>query len=119
MRSAFVVVPHDGEVLAVSRGPGAYIYGLPGGAAEDREAAAETALRELQEETGLTACGPLRPVLVQPGRVFFIATCVAGTPRPSPEGDLAWLPWPELVLRGGRWGRLYSRMTPLIVPFLR
>lgn len=118
MASAFVIVPNQGQVLAVSRTPGAWNYGLPGGWAEPGEVPWQTAMRELFEETGLSPCATPRPILIQPGRVFFLLACARGHLRPSDEGDVAWLEWDELIRRAGRWRGLLSRMTPLVAPFL-
>ena len=54
---AAAVVVHDGHVLLVQRRnpPDAGLWGYPGGHVEDGESNAEAAVRELFEETGLTA----------------------------------------------------------------
>lgn len=90
----------DGTVLGVSRGKGTDQWGLPGGHVEEGETFAETATRELSEETGL-AITELREVhrALSPGG-FLTATFVGrtkGTPRPSDEGDVAWMPPSALV----------------------
>ena len=109
--SAFVVVPDGyGRVLSVSRGAGAWVYGLPGGWQEPSETRAETAVRELQEETGLSPVGPLRVLIHRPGQTFFYVDRYAGVVRGSSEGDVTWLSWPELIARGGRWARLLDRL---------
>ncbi|MEA3535417.1 NUDIX hydrolase [Rhizobium sp. CC-YZS058] len=50
------IVEREGRYLLVrrSRPPSAAMYAFPGGRAEPGETPAETALRELKEETGLT-----------------------------------------------------------------
>jgi len=55
------VVLREGEALLVRRAnpPDQYLWGFPGGKVEPGETVAEAALRELAEETGLTAvAGP-------------------------------------------------------------
>ncbi len=112
--SAFVVVPDGyGNVLAVSRGVGAWVYGLPGGWQEPGETRDATAARELQEETGLSPVGALRVLIHRPGQTFFALSRYTGVVRGSPEGDVAWLPWPELIARGGRWAKLLDRLRVL------
>ena len=54
------IVERAGRYLLVRRGnpPAADLYAFPGGRAEPGETPAETALRELLEETGLTGRNP-------------------------------------------------------------
>ncbi|WP_416796281.1 NUDIX hydrolase [Ciceribacter azotifigens] len=54
------IVERDGRFLLVRRlnPPAADLYAFPGGRAEPGETPAETALRELQEETGLRGENP-------------------------------------------------------------
>ncbi|RCW27620.1 ADP-ribose pyrophosphatase YjhB (NUDIX family) [Ciceribacter lividus] len=54
------IVGRDGRILLVRRlnPPAADLYAFPGGRAEPGETPAETALRELQEETGLRGGNP-------------------------------------------------------------
>lgn len=54
------IVERAGRYLLVRRGnpPAANLYAFPGGRAEPGETPAETALRELLEETGLTGRNP-------------------------------------------------------------
>jgi len=56
--SAGVLIIRNGEVLLVKHGPSAShltdTYGIPAGRIEENETEIDAALRELQEETGLT-----------------------------------------------------------------
>ncbi|MGP9822076.1 NUDIX hydrolase [Salinarimonas sp. NSM] len=64
--AASVAVVRDGRVLLAARGkePMRGRFTLPGGLVETGETLAEAALRELDEEVGVTAAiiGPIRPV---------------------------------------------------------
>ena len=79
----------DGQVLFVRH---SYLEGwwVPGGAVDQRETAAEGGLRELREETGLRACGPVRSVGLHfavcngvSDHVAVLAVAVSGTPTLS------------------------------------
>ena len=54
------IVERSGRFLLVRRGnpPAANLFAFPGGRAEPGETPAETALRELQEETGVIGRNP-------------------------------------------------------------
>ena len=58
--AASAIVEHEGRVLLIKRRypPAADLYAFPGGRSEPGETPAETALRELFEETGLRGKSP-------------------------------------------------------------
>src|SRR5262249_49084757 len=73
----------------------------PGGKLEWDEAPAETCIREMREETGLTILRPqLRAVITEVSPVetyqwmmfVYVATEFEGEVGATHEGDLAWLP---------------------------
>jgi 8-oxo-dGTP pyrophosphatase MutT (NUDIX family) len=51
--AAAVILDGQGRVLLVKHNYGRHNWELPGGLAEERESLAETAIREVREETGL------------------------------------------------------------------
>lgn len=55
------ILERDGRYLLVRRAnpPAARMYAFPGGRAEPGETPADTALRELAEETGIRGCNPV------------------------------------------------------------
>ncbi|MCA1493720.1 NUDIX hydrolase [Ensifer sp. NBAIM29] len=60
-RASSAILERDGRYLLVRRAnpPAAQMYAFPGGRAEAGETPAETALRELAEETGIRGCNPV------------------------------------------------------------
>jgi 8-oxo-dGTP diphosphatase len=92
----------DGQVLLINKktGLGKGLVNAPGGRIEEGESPAEAAVRELQEEVGIT---PIEPYEVGrlsflftngfslSGRVFF-AERYRGEPRESDEADPFWVP---------------------------
>ena len=98
------IVERSGRFLLVRRGnpPAANLFAFPGGRAEPGETPAETALRELQEETGVIGRNPQLfetvELLPEPGvagshyllsvfRVEADDTCVAKAARSRPAGS--------------------------------
>ncbi|MGG7518881.1 NUDIX hydrolase [Allorhizobium undicola] len=117
------IVVRDGRFLLVKRSapPSADLYAFPGGKGEAGETPAETALRELQEETGLIGHNPelfatyeLKPDTVENVNhhfllsVFLVSVADDGTQAmaASDAGALGWftleevrqLPMPASVL---------------------
>lgn len=111
--AASCAVFRDGRVLVAARGrpPLRGLFSLPGGLVETGETLAEAALRELREETGITAeiVGFVRPVEVvdrdPDGRVrthFVIGVHAArwleGEGETGPEAlELRWMRPDEVV----------------------
>jgi len=105
-----VILFRGASVLLIRRGtpPRAGEWSLPGGGQELGETVAETALRELAEETGLAPDGPLHLVDVvdaivrdAAGRVRFHYTLVdfaahAAPGEPVAGGDCAAVAWTPL-----------------------
>jgi len=104
-------VVHDGagRLLLIRRGqePGRGLWSLPGGRCEPGESAAETAVREVREETGLeVAAGPLVGTVERPGlggAVYVIddvaCTVLGGELAPGDDADDArWVDAAGLAL---------------------
>ena len=79
---ASAAVFRDGAVLLVKRGkpPGKGLWSLPGGKVEFGETLAQAALREVREETGITAelagrAGVYEIIAAEP---HFVISCYAG-----------------------------------------
>ncbi|MDQ0987270.1 NUDIX hydrolase [Streptomyces sp. V2I9] len=117
--AAYAVCIEDGRVLlALAVGPdGDRVWTLPGGGVEHAEDPYDTVVREVAEETGLSAeverllgvdsrvvpAGERRrhgaPELQNVG-VFYRVRVTGGTLRPEPNGDTAasvWTPLPEVA----------------------
>jgi len=104
VRSAAVIIEHDGLILLLQRGPSApwmpRRWNLPGGMVEHGETTAEAAVREAEEETGLRISA-LRPFLRSrvpglPGETLdvFYATRWSGrrVVLDQESQDYAWVP---------------------------
>ena len=102
-------ITHDGDVLLLRGGPHkrlwAGLYNGVGGHVEPQEDIYTAALREVQEETGLTIqdvrlCGVVHVDTGDPvvGILFFVFTAVTTNrdTTPSGEGVLEW--WPITAL---------------------
>ncbi len=110
--AASVALLREDKVLLASRGqpPFKMVYSLPGGMVETGETLAEAALRELNEEVGLSAqlIGPLSPVEIivrdAEGRIArhmavipFAANWIGGEPTTGPEAvDVRWVSQKDL-----------------------
>ncbi|QFS82643.1 Bifunctional NMN adenylyltransferase/Nudix hydrolase [Roseivivax sp. THAF40] len=109
--AALAVVIREGHALLVRRGnrPDAGLWGYPGGKCEAGESAAETALRELGEETGLVATratmlGTLH--VLRPDFHYrldaFLCHDATGAARAADDAEEAgWFPVPHVI--GGRY----------------
>lgn len=86
--AAAVVLDSAGRVLLVKHTYGRLNWELPGGRAHDQESAEETALRELFEETGMTALASrLTGIYYEPeiDMHHFVFVCRAtGSNEPKP-----------------------------------
>lgn len=104
-------VVHDaaGRLLLIRRGqePGRGLWSLPGGRCKPGESAAETAVREVREETGLdVAAGPLVGTVERPGlggAVYVIddvaCTVLGGELAPGDDADdVRWVDATGLAL---------------------
>lgn len=105
--AACAVVLHRGRVILARRrkSPDAGLWGFPGGRREPGEPIARTAIRELAEETGVTAA-PRALIAVLPAERFRLAMVecrhLRGAPRPADDVDAAaWAPVREVL--AGAW----------------
>ncbi len=104
---ALAVVLREDHVLLAQRGkdPGRGLWGFPGGHVEWGETVAQTAMRELREETGIAArSGEILThydlILREGGEVVthyllvgVACTYVSGEPRADDDAmDAAWIP---------------------------
>jgi 8-oxo-dGTP diphosphatase len=128
VRATLLFVVREGRILLIrkKRGLGAGKINGPGGKLEPGEAPLAGAIREVQEEIGVTptgveACGEIRFQFTDGLRLHghvFVATDCVGEPRESDEAapfwvdvdripyaqmwadDVAWMPW---LLAGRRF----------------
>lgn len=111
---AIAVVVHDGHVLLARRKkqPDAGLWGFPGGHVDWGETALDAAVRELAEETGVTARAQgyltnVDVIIGAPGavRTHYLLAAVqcqylSGTPRAADDvSDAAWIPVEEVLAR--------------------
>lgn len=99
-----IVLDHQGKVLIGQRQPDGLLGGLwefPGGKQEPGETMAETVVRELQEEVGLTVAVGLELLRFDHAYThrrlsFAVHLCqvVAGEARPVANQQIAWV-WPH------------------------
>jgi ADP-ribose pyrophosphatase YjhB (NUDIX family) len=123
---AIAVVLHEGAALMVQRGkaPNAGLWGFPGGHVEWGETALEAAVRELAEETGVTATatGYLTCLDVL-GRdaedrlihhyllAAVLCDYVAGSPVAADDAAAAaWVPLSEIAADGRPFSRNVDRV---------
>lgn len=111
LASNVVILDSEDRVLAVTRPENSNYWCLPGGKREGGETSAETALRELAEETSLRA-RTLLPVFSAPSfteslRVVTTFLCTAdGDPKPLEGGQVNYLAKASLC-------------NPMVSPFYR
>ena len=104
-----VVFRRDGAGLRIllvrgRRNPTDWIF--PKGHIEEGETAGETALREAEEEAGVTGrvMSSLAPLLTfrqgeRQVRVHYFLVEYSGEVKPKEQRELAWLPPPEALVR--------------------
>lgn len=118
--AALAVVLRGDAVLLVRRRnrPDAGLWGYPGGKCEPGEHPAETALRELTEETGLVAAGTsfLGTLFVRrPGLYYrldaFVCHAAAGAARAADDAEEArWFPRREVIAGAHMMSRDVDRL---------
>jgi mutator protein MutT len=111
-RANLCFIIKDGRVLLIrkKRGLGAGKINAPGGKLESRETALEAAVRETQEEVGVTPLhleerGLLRFQFIDGyslSCVVFVARDLVGEPVSTPEADPLWVPL-KAVPYGEMW----------------
>lgn len=115
-----LVDPHSNRVLVVNRPGHPLDFALPCGKLEPGEAPADTAFRELYEETGVEAYGPLTLVhdaTVSPGERVQVYTAEGwnGEARTMEPGIHAiWVPPDFLLFEGNTYAPYYRQMRPVL-----
>ncbi|MBZ9750499.1 NUDIX domain-containing protein [Deinococcus sp. HMF7604] len=104
--AAALLVNPSGHLLLIQQQYGLRLWGAPGGVVDEGETPQAAAVRETQEEVGLTVevTGLVGRYLLQGGgwpdvlAHVFLARVVAGTPRPDPAevAALGWYPPDQL-----------------------
>jgi len=95
-----LVISKTGLILTVSRRDDPNAFGLPGGKVEPGELPAEAAIRELNEETGLTASNLKQIFKMRDahGYVTYTFLCDAhGNIHTNEEGVIRWLNPHDLI----------------------
>lgn len=114
-RAATVLIIEDSKVLAISRRNDHSDMNLPCGSVKNNETFEQGALRELQEETGLTAYD-LTLVFEKEHDGYrvqsFIPKSYTGTIIESDEGIVRWVK-PEIVM-AGTFGKYNTELFKLI-----
>lgn len=131
------IIIHDGEVLLVHQKNG--LWGFPKGHTEPCESEAETAAREVKEETGLDVhidaerrhqfCYYIQPLDIHKTVVLFVAQlqdpAQKSIPQPEEIAELLWLPLAKVERKltfpewKKAWREIYAKQLlphPLIFP---
>ena len=94
-----VVIVRGEQVLGVSRIDNHDDWGLPGGTVEAGESPEQAGIRETKEETDVDVLALVKlEAISYRGRTVhaYVATQIAGEPRASDEGAVAWVTWEQL-----------------------
>lgn len=105
IRASGVLIVSDGSILGVSRKDDHSAFGLPAGGREADENTADTAARELKEETSLVVEPSSMVALldaIEPNSGCRVVTFWAPTPenaqpKSSEAGVIAWVGWKALT----------------------
>lgn len=113
--AAVVLMQRDGRILAVSRKNDPNAFGLPGGKVDPGETAADAALRELFEETGIQGRNPrlVHSYRTHDGRLVstFAVTAEIPSVLGAPPGETGVVKWVEpSTLIAGPFGEYNKRL---------